>query len=153
MLVGKRESPTSLVAVLAALFLVGFLGTVVVPVYATDTGDAAIPLRSETAELGRQVYVREGCWYCHTQLVRPVVTDAGLGPVTTPGEYGAELPVTVGVVRIGPDLARAGLRPQTSDAAAVEAFLRDPGDRAHQSYRYLSDADLAALAEYVTFLR
>ena len=35
---------------------------------------------TEREQLGRQVYIREGCWYCHSQFVRPVTgEDAPLG--------------------------------------------------------------------------
>ena len=30
---------------------------------------------TELEQLGRQVYIREGCWYCHSQFVRPVTGE------------------------------------------------------------------------------
>src|SRR6266705_3010351 len=39
-------------------------------------------------QLGRNVYQREGCWYCHSQYVRPVTgEDQRWGPVSQVGEY------------------------------------------------------------------
>ena len=39
-------------------------------------------------QLGRRVYLREGCWYCHSQYVRPVTGETRRwGPVSEAGEY------------------------------------------------------------------
>lgn len=60
---------------------------------------------------GRRVYQREGCWYCHSQYIRPI-NDEELrwGPVTEAGEYAFDVPHFWGTQRIGPDLARVGLK-------------------------------------------
>jgi cytochrome c oxidase cbb3-type subunit 1 len=58
---------------------------------------------------GRQVYIREGCWYCHSQFVRPVTgEDLRWGPVSQAGEYVYDQPHMLGTRRIGPDLTRVG---------------------------------------------
>jgi len=58
---------------------------------------------------GRQVYIREGCWYCHSQYVRPVTgEDRRWGPVSQAGEYVYDQPHLLGTRRIGPDLTRVG---------------------------------------------
>ena len=58
---------------------------------------------------GRQVYIREGCWYCHSQFVRPVTgEDTRWGPVSQAGEYVYDQPQMLGTRRIGPDLLRVG---------------------------------------------
>ena len=60
---------------------------------------------------GRAVYVREGCWYCHSQYVRPVAgEDFRWGPVSEAGEYHFDQPHLLGTRRVGPDLTRIGLR-------------------------------------------
>jgi cytochrome c oxidase cbb3-type subunit 2 len=60
---------------------------------------------------GRAVYVREGCWYCHSQYVRPVAGEAlRWGPVSEAGEYVHDQPHLLGTRRIGPDLTRVGLK-------------------------------------------
>src|SRR5438309_11656654 len=62
-------------------------------------------------KLGRQVYLREGCWYCHSQYVRPVTgEDLRWGPVSEAGEYAYDLPHLFSTRRIGPDLTRVGLK-------------------------------------------
>ena len=60
---------------------------------------------------GRRVYIREGCWYCHSQYVRPVTKeDLRWGPVSEAGEYAYDLPHLLSTRRIGPDLTRVGLK-------------------------------------------
>jgi cytochrome c oxidase cbb3-type subunit I/II len=66
---------------------------------------------------GRDIYIREGCYNCHSQMVRPFVDETvryGLGGVPTeyskPGEFIYDHPFQWGSRRIGPDLAREGGR-------------------------------------------
>ncbi len=62
-------------------------------------------------QLGRNVYLREGCWYCHSQYVRPVAgEDQRWGPVSQVGEYAHDRPHLLSTRRIGPDLTRVGLK-------------------------------------------
>jgi cbb3-type cytochrome oxidase cytochrome c subunit len=63
---------------------------------------------------GRDLYIREACWHCHSQYVRPVANEElRYGPVSTPGEFNTvlQLPQLFGTRRVGPDLSReAGLK-------------------------------------------
>jgi cytochrome c oxidase cbb3-type subunit I/II len=62
-------------------------------------------------QVGRAVYQREGCWYCHSQFVRPVAgEDQRWGPVAEVGEYAYDWPHLLSTRRIGPDLSRVGLK-------------------------------------------
>ena len=90
--------------------------TKVTKVVRTDLGelkwmeDHAAPY-TPREERGRAVYIREGCWYCHSQYVRPVTGETRRwGPVTQPGEYAYDLPHLFSTRRIGPDLSRVGLK-------------------------------------------
>ena len=68
---------------------------------------------AEALRLGRQVYIGEGCWHCHSQFVRPVSNESRrFGPVSKSEEYDNELqrPVLFGTRRVGPDLSREGGR-------------------------------------------
>jgi hypothetical protein len=59
--------------------------------------------------LGKQAYISEACWHCHSQFVRPVSNeDLRFGPVSTSAEYQDEmnLPHLFGTRRVGPDLSR-----------------------------------------------
>ncbi len=105
---------------------------------------------------GRDIYVAEGCWYCHTQQVRAIVTDIGLGPVSSSGDYAHDPAGILGIARIGPDLAHAGSRAPTDDSVWVQAHLSDPRVERPWStmpaYRHLTDTELTALATYVAGL-
>jgi len=71
----------------------------------------ATPHRSALENAGRLVYIREGCWYCHSQFVRPVNRDTDKwGPVSQAGEFIYDVPQMFGTRRIGPDLSREGNR-------------------------------------------
>jgi cytochrome c oxidase cbb3-type subunit I/II len=60
---------------------------------------------------GRRVYIREGCWYCHSQYVRPVTGETRRwGPVSQAGESFYDFPHLFSTRRIGPDLTRVGLK-------------------------------------------
>ncbi|MEK7433287.1 MAG: cbb3-type cytochrome c oxidase subunit II [Cyanobacteriota bacterium] len=60
-------------------------------------------------KLGREVYIKEACWICHSQFVRPIGGDEKrYGPVSQAGEFSYDKPHTFGTRRIGPDLAREG---------------------------------------------
>ncbi len=61
--------------------------------------------------LGRRVFIREGCTYCHSQYVRPVTGEEfRWGPVSEAGEYAFDLPHLLSTRRIGPDITRVGLK-------------------------------------------
>ncbi len=60
---------------------------------------------------GRDVYVREGCYNCHSQMVRPFVSETTrYGAYSTAGESVYDHPFQWGSKRTGPDLARIGGR-------------------------------------------
>jgi cytochrome c oxidase cbb3-type subunit 2 len=66
---------------------------------------------TEVEALGRAVYTREGCWYCHSQFVRPVTGETRRwGPVSQSGESVFDVPHLFSTRRIGPDLTRVGLK-------------------------------------------
>jgi len=107
-----------------AMFVQGFLPAIlpesrtkqVSRAVRTDLGDVKW-VRYESSDysplesLGRAVYIREGCWYCHSQYVRPVAgEELRWGPVSEAGEYAFDLPHLFSTRRIGPDLTRVGLK-------------------------------------------
>ena len=58
---------------------------------------------------GRDIYIAEGCYNCHSQLVRPLVEDVlRYGPKSEASEFIYDHPFQWGSRRIGPDLARVG---------------------------------------------
>jgi cytochrome c oxidase cbb3-type subunit 2 len=60
---------------------------------------------------GRDVYIREGCYNCHSQMVRPFRAEAlRYGAVSVAGEFVYDHPFQWGSKRTGPDLHRVGGR-------------------------------------------
>lgn len=58
---------------------------------------------------GRDLYIREGCNNCHSQMIRPFKTETDrYGPYTLAGENVYDRPFLYGSRRTGPDLARVG---------------------------------------------
>ena len=73
---------------------------------------------------GRDIYVREGCYTCHSQMVRPMRAEVlRYGEWTRAGEYAYEHPFLLGSRRIGPDVQRVGGK--YPDAWHYE-HMRDP---------------------------
>lgn len=72
--------------------------------------DTLRPLTALQLE-GRDIYIREGCHVCHTQMVRSLQSDtARYGHYSVAGEDVYERPFLWGSKRTGPDLARVGGR-------------------------------------------
>ncbi len=60
---------------------------------------------------GRDIYIREGCHVCHTQMIRPFRAETErYGHYSLAGEHVYEHPFLWGSKRTGPDLARVGAR-------------------------------------------
>lgn len=60
---------------------------------------------------GRDIYVREGCYNCHSQMIRPFRAETErYGPYSVAGEFVYDRPFQWGSKRTGPDLARVGGR-------------------------------------------
>ena len=84
----------------------------ILPLYSVELGPQAVEgVEPYTAleQAGRDIYVREGCYNCHSQMVRPFRAETlRYGPWSRGGEYVYEHPFQLGSRRIGPDLARVG---------------------------------------------
>ncbi len=95
----------TLAVVVATLFefIPTFLIRSNVPTIATVTPYTPLELA------GRQIYVSEGCYNCHSQQVRPMIAETKrYGEYSKPGEFIYDRPFQWGSRRIGPDLAREG---------------------------------------------
>ena len=72
---------------------------------------AGLKLRTPLEVAGRDVYVREGCYNCHSQMVRSLHEEVmRYGPASNAGESVWDHPFQWGSKRTGPDLARVGGR-------------------------------------------
>jgi cytochrome c oxidase cbb3-type subunit 2 len=110
----KIEKNVGLLGVLTAIVIsVGGL-VEIVPLYFTgQVTEAATGVRPYNAlELeGRDVYLREGCYNCHTQMIRPLRAETErYGHYSLAGESVYDHPFQFGSKRTGPDLARVGGR-------------------------------------------
>ncbi|PWT96662.1 MAG: hypothetical protein C5B53_09140 [Candidatus Melainabacteria bacterium] len=103
------------------------------------------------AHRGRQIYVREGCFYCHTQFTR--LQDRGYGPLVQAGDYNYETPHQLGTARTGPDLTNEGGRmsSQWQKAHLVNPRALKPGS-IMPSFSFLSDRDMNDLVAYIQSL-
>ena len=109
---GLHTNHRAIVAAAAIVFFVLTLVMAVLPALreqALSTPTGARP-RGHEEERGRQVYLREGCGFCHTQFVRDLPMDRPYGRPSRPGDYAFEDPPMLGTQRTGPDLADVGSR-------------------------------------------
>ena len=79
--------------------------------------------RSGMAERGREVYIANGCMYCHTQQVRPGYAASDISRKwgarrSAPRDYIYERPVLLGTLRMGPDLTNVAKRLPVDDGSA-----------------------------------
>ncbi len=75
-----------------------------------DPIDGLMPLTALQLE-GRDIYIREGCNVCHSQMIRPFRSETErYGHYSVAGEHVYEHPFLWGSKRTGPDLARVGGR-------------------------------------------
>lgn len=88
------------------------------------------PLNAQQ-ERGREIYVGEGCSYCHTQNIRALAQDKVFGRPSVAGDYVYDTPQLLGTERTGPDLTNIGLR-QPSDVWQY-IHLWDPRAVVHDS--------------------
>lgn len=141
-LTGRTEHPLAIMfgalTLLTVALLVGFLAPAI-PAEGNGVYTSVVPLTQEALD-GRDLYRSEGCAACHTQMVRPIVADVGLGPVTV-----SDTNQILGLRRYGPDLAHIGSR--VDSQSALLTLLTASSD--HPSYAGLSDADLDSLTAYL----
>lgn len=139
-LIGARDNPMTVLAGVLGLFVIVVMVGLVGPSI-PDENPGALSSEinySESALDGQQIYLTAGCASCHTQMVRPVVADVGLGPVTL-----ADTNQVLGTRRFGPDLADVGSR---ITASQIEATIGGLGD--HPTLN-LGSEDLEDLVAYL----
>jgi len=90
----------------------------IVPLFAAGSGPEPMAEVHPVTPLelaGRDIYIREGCYNCHSQMIRPMRAETmRYGAWTRAGEYQWDHPFQLGSRRIGPDLQReGGKRPNT----------------------------------------
>jgi cytochrome c oxidase cbb3-type subunit I/II len=108
----KIETHATLLLVLSFLVVsIGGLVQIVPLFYLENTIEEVEGVRpySPLELAGRDIYVREGCYTCHSQMIRPFVSEVlRYGDYSRLGESVYDHPFQWGSRRIGPDLARVG---------------------------------------------
>jgi cytochrome c oxidase cbb3-type subunit 2 len=108
------ETNTTWLIVLVVLVVsVGGLVEIVPLYFQRSTTEPVSGLKPYTALqlAGRDIYVREGCYNCHSQMVRPLRAETErYGHYSVAGEFVYDHPFQWGSKRTGPDLARVGGR-------------------------------------------
>ena len=132
----------------------------IVPLYlsneATTPAPGVKPYDAVALE-GRDIYIREGCYNCHSQMIRPLRAETErYGHYSLAGESVYDHPFQFGSKRTGPDLARVGGR--YSDEWH-RAHLNNPRDVVPESnmpaYGWMVDSpvDAAGTADKMRALR
>jgi len=108
-----EKNPWLLIALVTLVISVG--GAVeIVPLFfqkSTTEPIAGLKPYSPLRLAGRDIYVREGCYNCHSQMVRPFRAETErYGHYSVAGEFVYDRPFQWGSKRTGPDLARVGGR-------------------------------------------
>lgn len=110
----KVETNIGLMMLFIVLVIsVGGLVEIVPLFFLKDTTEPVDGLKPYTAlQLeGRDVYIREGCYVCHSQMIRPFRAETErYGHYSVAGEFVYDHPFQWGSKRTGPDLARVGGR-------------------------------------------
>jgi cytochrome c oxidase cbb3-type subunit 2 len=108
------EQKTGLLALLVVLVVsVGGLVEIVPLYFQRSTTEPVSGLKPYNALrlAGRDIYVREGCYNCHSQMIRPFRAEVErYGHYSVAGEFVYDHPFQWGSKRTGPDLARVGGR-------------------------------------------
>jgi len=156
----KIETNINLMAVLIVIVIsIGGLIELIPLMTSADATEAYEGVRPYPALqlAGRDIYIREGCYGCHSQQIRPFRSETErYGPYSVAGEFVYDRPFQFGSKRTGPDLARVGKR--YSDEWH-RIHLLNPRDVVPESnmpaYRWLADApvDGAQVAARMRALR
>ena len=109
----ERIETSNFLMIVLILLAVAVGGLVeIVPLFFQRSTTQPVPgLKPYTALqlAGRDVYLREGCYNCHSQMVRPLRSETlRYGPYSQAGEFVYDHPFQWGSKRTGPDLHRVG---------------------------------------------
>ncbi len=102
-----------MVLLICLLILVGGLIQIVPLFFMHSTTQAVAGMKpySPLELVGRDIYIREGCYVCHSQMIRPFRAETErYGHYSLAGEFVYDHPFQWGSRRVGPDLHRVGGR-------------------------------------------
>jgi cytochrome c oxidase cbb3-type subunit 2 len=108
-----EKSNTLLIVLTILVVAIGGLVEIVPLYFQRSTTEPVAGLKPYTPLrlVGRDIYIREGCYNCHSQMVRPFRAETErYGHYSVAGEFVYDHPFQWGSKRTGPDLARVGGR-------------------------------------------
>lgn len=108
-----EKNPWLLIALVLLVVSVGGLVEIVPLFFQKSTTEPIAGLKPYSALrlMGRDIYIREGCYNCHSQMIRPFRAETErYGHYSVAGEFVYDRPFQWGSKRTGPDLARVGGR-------------------------------------------
>lgn len=108
-----ERKPWLLIVLVLLVVSVGGLVEIVPLFFQKSTTEpvAGLTYYSPLRLAGRDIYVREGCYNCHSQMIRPLRAETErYGHYSVAGEFVFDRPFQWGSKRTGPDLARVGGR-------------------------------------------
>ncbi|CAN5377155.1 cytochrome-c oxidase, cbb3-type subunit II [soil metagenome] len=108
-----EKNPWLLIGLVLLVVSIGGLVEIVPLFFQKSTTEPVAGLKPYSALqlTGRDIYVREGCYNCHSQMIRPFRAETErYGHYSVAGEFVYDRPFQWGSKRTGPDLARVGGR-------------------------------------------
>ena len=155
----ENENTKVLSTIMVASILFSAIFTVILPLSQVHD-EAQMKNKVYLISDGAIIYNQEGCQDCHSQNIRQVVPDAGIGRVTSIELLGTSIKAgglsNAGLRRVGPDLSTVGDREPTNNENWLKRYLNNPSsvrpNVPHPKYDYLSDQDLDSLIEYLVSL-
>ncbi len=108
-----EKNPWLLIGLIVAVISVGGLVEIIPLFFQKSTTEPVAGLKpyAPLRLIGRDIYVREGCYNCHSQMIRPFRAETErYGHYSVAGEFVYDRPFQWGSKRTGPDLARVGGR-------------------------------------------
>ena len=108
----EKNLPLMIILIVITISIGGLVE--IVPLYfqkSTTEPVAGLKPYTPMQLIGRDIYVREGCYNCHSQMIRPFRAETErYGHYSVAGEFVYDRPFQWGSKRTGPDLARVGGR-------------------------------------------
>ncbi|MBT4091543.1 MAG: c-type cytochrome [Deltaproteobacteria bacterium] len=105
-----KMTPVAIIAGSLLILTAVVLVVVILPYANTSKTIPSDLFRTRTAleDQGRDLYVSNGCVYCHTQSIRSIDWGLGAERIAQAGDYQQDLPILLGSQRTGPDLSQEG---------------------------------------------
>lgn len=130
----------------ASTFLMVILPTVTMEDMPSDIWRPLTPQE----EAGQQLWVSNGCSYCHSQFIRINDWDLGASRIAEPGDYVGRQPAILGTERTGPDLSQAG--GEHPDDWHMAHFINPRFTRPHSlmpDWKFLGREKIEQLTAYI----